>query len=186
MNTCVAVLLLVQLLTVYAATDVTLLGENDTWTIEGSPYQVKNTITLAPNRTLTIHAGVVVEFACDVYLIINDANIVTNGTSENPIIFTSSRASVTCRWAGLQLINLTPTSAPGGEVSLRGIIFAHVGLPGGSVIHAQLNDTVSNNVALTLQNITISQNIMRRTTPVTVLVPNLYIVGCTFTPGKNQ
>jgi hypothetical protein len=126
----VALFLFLAMFGVNAATIIYSLGTNDTWTTAGSPYQVKNSITLTPNSTLTIHGGVTVEFACDSSLTIDDANIITNGTSQTPIIFTSSKDIVYCRWAGIQLLNLSPTSAPGGEIILRGISFVDAGTDG--------------------------------------------------------
>jgi hypothetical protein len=183
---CLIVFLLLHLFYfVQPATEITTLGANQTWTVAGSPYQVRNTITLSPNSTLTIHAGVVVEFGCEVRLVINDANLVTNGTSQTPIIFTSSRETVSCRWAGLSLINLTPSSSPGGEVILSGIVFAHIGsVSFPYVIFADTKQTPSAEapVILTLRNISISQNIARKTL-ILATVTRLNIIGCTITPG---
>jgi hypothetical protein len=168
---------------VQAATIIYSLGTNDTWTTAGSPYQVKNSITLTPNSTLTIHGGVTVEFACDSSLIIDDANIITNGTSQTPIIFTSSRETTSCRWAGLRFMNISQTSTPNGEIALRGIEFAHVGVGQLAIITVHKNE---GNITLTLQDIIISQNVARKVTLVTAYVTILKIQNCIFTPGTTH
>jgi hypothetical protein len=174
---CLAVL---HVTLVQAATIIYSLGTNDTWTTAGSPYQVKNSITLTPNSTLTIHGGVTVEFACDSSLTIDDANIITNGTSQTQIIFTSSRETTSCRWAGLRFINISQTSAPNREIALRGIEFAHVGVGQTSIITVHKN---VGNITLTLQNIIIAQNVARKETLLTAYVTVLNIQNCIFTPG---
>jgi hypothetical protein len=168
---------------VNAATIIYSLGTNDTWTTAGSPYQVKNSIILTPNSTLTIHGGVTVEFACDSSLIIDDANIITNGTSQTPIIFTSSKEIIYCRWAGIQLLNLSPTSAPGGEVTLRGISFVDAGTDGGqrAIISAEERQRYIG-VTVTLKNVTISGSVKRKQLLYSTTT-YLNIIGCKFTPG---
>jgi len=79
--------------------DFTLISdditEDTTWTKEGSPYVVVDTILVKEGATLTIDPGVVVKFNADInpysgisiYVL---GKIIANGTIEEPIYFTSS------------------------------------------------------------------------------------------------
>ncbi len=81
--------------------DATLLKIN-------SPYIVTDTLTLFPGITLTIEPGVVIKFNYNVPFNVR-GTLITNGTSSDSIVFTSSSASpYKGIWPGLRL-----TSASG-------------------------------------------------------------------------
>jgi hypothetical protein len=68
------------------------------WTLAGSPYLITNTITVAPNVTLTIKSGVTVQFANGAGIAIQ-GNLLAEGTSANPVLFRSLNG--TNNWNGL-------------------------------------------------------------------------------------
>jgi hypothetical protein len=58
------------------------------WTLSGSPYVVTNLITIAPNVTLTIAAGVTIQLALGAGITIQ-GHLISEGTSANPVSFRS-------------------------------------------------------------------------------------------------
>ncbi|WP_110519822.1 right-handed parallel beta-helix repeat-containing protein [Herpetosiphon llansteffanensis] len=65
------------------------ISANTTWTT-GNIYTVNTGVTLASNIVLTIQPGVIVKFALGGYMNV-DGTLITQGTSANPITFTSLR-----------------------------------------------------------------------------------------------
>ena len=61
----------------------------DTWDLAGSPYEVTGDITLPDGVTLTIEAGVVVQFEGEYHFTIN-GTIITQSNEGNEIIFTNA------------------------------------------------------------------------------------------------
>jgi len=79
-------------LIVYTVNADTELGgqitENRTLTVTESPYWVTEDVTVTPGVTLTIEAGVTIEFIGDTSLII-EGSLSAIGTSQNYILFTA-------------------------------------------------------------------------------------------------
>lgn len=85
--------ILCSIQTVNAQTTVAdTLSSDVTWTVANSPYQLTDTVIVAQGVTLTIEAGVTVQFDAATSLIIDGA-IVADGSSGNEITFTSSSGS---------------------------------------------------------------------------------------------
>jgi hypothetical protein len=166
---------------VHGDTIVTKLGFNDTWTAEGSPYQIVNTLTVPVNGTLTILAGVTAEFTCGVFINAYAANIIALGNSTHPIVLTSIRSPINCRWGGILMTRLTTTSVPGGVVILQGITFANVGLESSYVLNIQQN--TGSQIYANISGLTFEQNIMRDHTLINVEVYSLNMTNSTFNPG---
>jgi hypothetical protein len=77
---------------------------NTTWTTAGSPYIIIDTTVVFPGVTLTIQPGVIVKFNNSMRLEIRQATIIANGTSANPILFTSNDPSPAAgSWANIYL-----------------------------------------------------------------------------------
>lgn len=74
----------------------TLVGSdiisNTVWTVSGSPYVIQDNIFIASAASLTVEPGVRVEFSGNYRLHVN-GRLVARGTPEQPIVFTSSKAS---------------------------------------------------------------------------------------------
>lgn len=68
------------------------INTNTTWDLNGSPYIVKDDITVQPDRILTIQPGVEVKFDGK-YSIIVDGKLNALGTSASQIKFTSNQSS---------------------------------------------------------------------------------------------
>lgn len=85
------ILVLSSISVVFAYTEVSAnISENTTWT--AGTYYITTAIAIQHPYALTIEPGVVVKFASGTYIIPNTVNLTTldaNGTSANPIYFTS-------------------------------------------------------------------------------------------------
>jgi hypothetical protein len=64
-----------------------------TWRLSNSPYNVVGNVGVATGATLTIEPGVTIQFT-GAYQILIKGNLIANGTSSAPIIFTSSTPGV--------------------------------------------------------------------------------------------
>jgi hypothetical protein len=70
------------------------------WTVANSPYQVIGTLTIPTNQTLTIEAGVEVNFQ-GYYQFIVDGKLLATGTEANIISFTTDNHAI--GWGGIRL-----------------------------------------------------------------------------------
>ncbi|PIW84648.1 MAG: hypothetical protein COZ95_08750, partial [Nitrospirae bacterium CG_4_8_14_3_um_filter_50_41] len=105
---------------VFAATPVTgNITTNTTWTTAGSPYQVTTAIKVLGNSTtnvtLTIEAGVEVQFSAGASLTVGDetnkGSLLVNGSLASEVLFTSSAPTKTKgSWGGITY-NYTPGSS---------------------------------------------------------------------------
>jgi hypothetical protein len=95
---------------------------NTTWNLAGSPYLVTGSIVVFPNRTLTIEPGVEVIVTADntfntgnfIYLEVR-GSLVANGTSNAPIVFTSSDTTTGFyNWEGIRI-----KGSQGGTVQMN-------------------------------------------------------------------
>ncbi len=75
------------------------LTSNTTWRLTDSPIQVNPGLRIPAGVTLTIEAGVIVQFAQDATLQI-DGTLVARGTAAAPIRFTSNQTTVTAGYWG--------------------------------------------------------------------------------------
>ena len=89
------------------------------WTLAGSPYQVTDSVTVEQGATLTVDAGVRVEFNQHKALYINGAlNAV--GTSAQPIRFTGATEGTSGFWCGIYVPS-------GGSADLEHCTIAYAG-----------------------------------------------------------
>jgi len=95
---------------------------NTTWNLSGSPYLVTGSIVVFPNRTLTIEPGVEVIVSADytfntgnfIYLEVR-GSLIANGTSNAPIVFTSSDTTTGFyNWEGIRI-----KGSQGGTVQMN-------------------------------------------------------------------
>jgi hypothetical protein len=66
---------------------------NTTWTLANSPYILTDTVVVFPGVTLTIDPGVTIKFDNDQFLEIRQSRLIANGTTTDPITFTSNSIS---------------------------------------------------------------------------------------------
>lgn len=66
------------------------ISSNVTWTLDGSPYLIERSVSVAENVNLTIEPGVIVKFGApfSAHLIVRGA-LTAQGTDDRPIVFTS-------------------------------------------------------------------------------------------------
>ncbi len=65
-----------------------IISENTTWTMDGSPYIIKDNTTLMPGKTLTIEAGTEIKFKNNTWLSIM-GKLHVKGNSSNRVVFTN-------------------------------------------------------------------------------------------------
>jgi parallel beta-helix repeat protein len=108
-------------------TDVTSdITGNTTWTISGSPYIVKQNVTVTGGNTLTIQAGVVVKFSGYLSLSISGA-LVVSGIPAGRVIFTYDSSTPTAgSWEGLRF--LANSDDTGSSITSADILYASNGL----------------------------------------------------------
>lgn len=76
---------------------------NTTWTKDKSPYIITGNVALFPSKTLTIESGVEIKFNGNYYFEIR-GKLITTGTAQMPVIFTSNLADPQKNdWIGLLL-----------------------------------------------------------------------------------
>ncbi|HWS72276.1 MAG TPA: right-handed parallel beta-helix repeat-containing protein, partial [Thermoanaerobaculia bacterium] len=98
-----------------------------TWTAAGSPYIVTGNIAIGgpAGVTLTVNPGVTVKFATGSQLLVNSSDkgaLVANGTSADPILFTSNVSATAGAWLGLRFGTIA--GAPASSVSYATVEYA--------------------------------------------------------------
>ncbi|MES2140982.1 MAG: T9SS type A sorting domain-containing protein [Bacteroidota bacterium] len=116
--------------TVYGAPTTTVSADitaNTTWTT-GTIVLIENKIYVKNNAVLTIQAGVIIrgdKATQGTLLISKGSKIVAQGTSNNPIIFTSSEAPgarAEGDWGGVVILGNATNNQPGGVANIEGIV----------------------------------------------------------------
>ncbi|MCF8220123.1 MAG: hypothetical protein K9I97_01445 [Cryomorphaceae bacterium] len=119
------------LITLFMVSSVSLFAQtsvsggiyaNTTWNLAGSPYLVTGSVVVFPNRTLTIDPGVEVIVSADytfntgnfIYVEVR-GNLIANGTTNAPIVFTSSDTTTGFyNWEGIRI-----KGSQGGTVQMN-------------------------------------------------------------------
>lgn len=116
--------------TSYGATTTTVSADitaNTTWAA-GAIVSLQNKIYVKNNAVLTIEPGVIVrgdKATQGTLLIAKGSKIVAQGTSSNPIIFTSGEAAgarAEGDWGGLVILGNAVNNQPGGVANIEGIV----------------------------------------------------------------
>ncbi|RLD37126.1 MAG: hypothetical protein DRI89_15505 [Bacteroidetes bacterium] len=102
-----------------AQTIVTAGAVEGTWTLNQSPYEVQGAIYVDDNTTLTIEAGVVVQFNTTELFEIN-GRLIAEGTAQDSIVFTNYDPLI--RWGGIGWKN-TPTTNDTSKIAF--CVFKH-------------------------------------------------------------
>ena len=113
--------------TVYPATITTVSADITSSATWSGVVLLQNKVYVKNNATLTILPGTIIrgdKLTQGTLIITRGAKIIANGTSSNPIIFTSGEA-VGARnegdWGGLVLLGLARNNQPGGVANIEGI-----------------------------------------------------------------
>lgn len=116
--------------TVYGAPTLTVSADittNTTWTT-GTIVLLENKIYVKSNAVLTIQEGVIIrgdKATQGTLLISKGSKIIAQGTSSNPIIFTSSEAPgarAEGDWGGVVILGNATNNQPGGIANIEGIV----------------------------------------------------------------
>lgn len=78
------------------------IDTNRTWDASGSPYIITGTMYVNKGSTLTIEAGVTVQFNGN-YQFIVGGTLIVNGTAADPVLFKSQYTPWLNRWWGIQI-----------------------------------------------------------------------------------
>ena len=98
---------------------------NTTWYKVNSPYIISSEVEVAATATLTIEAGVVVKFKSGKSLSVA-GHLVAQGTSGDPIIFTSDNSSKAAGdWGGLRFRGTATSTLYGAQLYLKGSILKY-------------------------------------------------------------
>jgi RHS repeat-associated protein len=116
--------------------------QDTTWSVDDSPYDIISLVTITSGKTLTIEPGVLVEAEKSSYYFSIYGNLVANGTTVNPIIFTSKTDPLyggtgSDFWPGIEIEST-------GEMDAEHVKIRYAGGPtnwGGSYNHGySIND----------------------------------------------
>ena len=109
------------------------ISSNQTWDAAGSPYVANDWVTIPSGVTVTVDPGAVIKLERSVKLIV-DGTLDVEGTSSNPVTFTSLRDdSISGDTNG------DGTATSPAQQDWRGIVFDSGG--GGEIHHANINYT---------------------------------------------
>ncbi len=106
-NTYLFLLIFIGLFNIAKAQTNVSGNQSGTWNLSSSPYQVTGDITISSGQTLTIEAGVEVNFQGH-YKITVVGKIITQGTETNPVLFTTDNH--TTGWGGILIDHSTQIS----------------------------------------------------------------------------
>ncbi len=158
--------------TAYGSPTMTVSADitsNTTWTT-GTIVLLQNKIYVKNNAVLTIQAGVIIrgdKATQGTLLITKSSKIIAQGTSSNPIIFTSSEAAGSRAegdWGGVVILGNAKNNQPGGIANIEGIVVSAESEYGGT------NDQDSSGVF----------SYVRIEFPGIAFIPNKEINGLTF------
>ena len=158
--------------TAYGAPTMTVSADitsNTTWTT-GTIVLLQNKIYVKNNAVLTIQAGVIIrgdKATQGTLLITKSSKIIAQGTSSNPIIFTSGEAAGSRAegdWGGVVIMGNAKNNQPGGIANIEGIVVSAESEYGGT------NDQDSSGVF----------SYVRIEFPGIAFIPNKEINGLTF------
>ncbi len=158
--------------TAYGAPTMTVSADitsNTTWTT-GTIVLLQNKIYVKNNAVLTIQAGVIIlgdKATQGTLLITKSSKIIAQGTSSNPIIFTSGEAAGSRAegdWGGVVILGNAKNNQPGGIANIEGIVVSAESEYGGT------NDQDSSGVF----------SYVRIEFPGIAFIPNKEINGLTF------
>ncbi len=96
---------------------------NTTWTKNNIYLLQGGCLYVTNNATLTIEPGTIVKGDQAALIVLRGSKIIADGTAEQPIVFTSSKAAGQRNpgdWGGLMLCGRAPINAPGGEATVEG------------------------------------------------------------------
>ncbi len=113
--------------TIYPATTTTVSADITSSTTWSGVVLLQNKVYVKNNATLTILPGTIIrgdKLTQGTLIITRGAKIIANGTSSNPIIFTSNESEGNRSegdWGGLVLLGLARNNQPGGVANIEGI-----------------------------------------------------------------
>lgn len=102
------------------------ITSDTTWTLAGSPYLVKQSVSIISGSTLTVQAGVVIEFTGYFSLSVL-GTIIVGGTPADKVIFTyDSPTPSPGSWEGIRF--LADSNDSGSSITSASIFYATTGL----------------------------------------------------------
>ncbi len=96
---------------------------NTTWTNNNIYLLQGGCLYVTNNATLTIEPGTIIKGDQAALIVQRGSKIIADGTPEQPIVFTSSKAAgqrAPGDWGGIMLCGRAPINVPGGEATVEG------------------------------------------------------------------